>query len=51
MMFVLAYNHIFCNHLQLSFGFQVFQVDKQYPDMLTELQNVANMANNICVKF
>ena len=36
--------------LQLSLGFQVFQVDKQYPDMLTELQNVADMANNICVK-
>ena len=36
--------------LQLSLGFQVFQVDKQYPDMLIELQNVADMANNICVK-
>ena len=46
-MFVLAYNHI----LSLSLGFQVFQVDKQYPDMLTELHNVANMANNICVKI
>ena len=33
--------------LQLSLGFQVFQVDKQYPDMLTELQNVADMTNNI----
>ena len=41
----------FCNYLQLNFGLQVFQVDKQYPDMLTELQNVANMATNICVKF
>ena len=41
----------FCNYLQLYFGLQVFQVDKQYPDMLTELQNVANMATNICVKF
>ena len=27
-------------------------MDKQYPDMFTELQNVANiMANNICVKI
>ena len=51
----------FCNYLQLSLGFQVFQVDKQYPDMSTVLQNVANiwqmifvqndMANDICVKF
>ena len=36
--------------LQLPLGFQVFQVDKQYPDMLTELQNVADMTNNIWVK-
>ena len=37
--------------LQVSLGFQVFQVDKQYPDMSKELQNVADMANNICVMF